>query len=92
MYNLLNRSPFLSAGIRVQLLGRYISKGIKGVRQSLLLDCAPGKNSDTSHYENRVSQVHMRYSAVNVLIGGTRPFPWHYMPHAPQRVSFWGSS
>jgi hypothetical protein len=28
---------------------------IKGVRQTLLLDYAPGKNSDTSHYDNRVT-------------------------------------
>jgi hypothetical protein len=32
-----------------------ISKGIKGGRQTLLLDYAPGKKSDTSHYDNRVS-------------------------------------
>jgi hypothetical protein len=34
-----------------------ISKGIKGVRQALLLNHAPGKNRDTSHYDNRQPSI-----------------------------------
>ena len=72
-----NRLPFLSADIRVQLVGRcaVVAFGLgnnsepmfcaskevlvkvltKGVRRALLLHCAPGGNSGTSHYDNLVS-------------------------------------
>ena len=45
----------------------------------MLFVCALEKNSDTSYDDIRVFKARMGHGGVNKLIGGTGPFPWHYM-------------